>query len=80
MPESFKTICRLAGTAVKDFDMIREGDRILDTHLGSGSSRIAAWDAGLDFVGCEIDKVYFDLQEKRFEAHAAQGNLFLMAE
>ena len=58
----------------------REGDRILDTHLGSGSSRIAAWDAGLDFVGCEIDKVYFDLQEKRFEAHAAQGNLFLMAE
>ena len=57
-----------------------EGDRILDTHLGSGSSRIAAWDAGLDFVGCEIDKVYFDLQEKRFEAHAAQGNLFLMAE
>lgn len=58
----------------------REGDKILDTHLGSGSSRIAAWDAGLDFVGCEIDKVYFDLQEKRFEAHAAQGNLFLMDE
>ena len=58
----------------------KPGFRILDTHLGSGSSRIAAWDAGLDFVGCEIDKVYFDLQEKRFEAHAAQGNLFLMNE
>lgn len=55
----------------------KEGDRILDTHLGSGSSRIAAWDAGLDFVGVEIDKVYFDLQEQRFEAHAAQSSLFL---
>ena len=33
-----------------------QGDKILDTHLGSGSSRIAAYDAGLDFVGYEIDK------------------------
>ena len=55
----------------------KPGDKILDTHLGSGSSRIAAWDAGLDFVGCEIDKDYFVAQEKRFEEHAAQGNLFL---
>lgn len=55
----------------------KPGDKILDTHLGSGSSRIAAWDAGLDFVGCEIDKDYFDAQEKRFQEHAAQGNLFL---
>lgn len=54
------------------------GDKILDTHLGSGSSRIAAYDAGLNFVGCEIDKTYFDLQEKRFEDHSAQGNLFLI--
>lgn len=53
------------------------GDKILDTHLGSGSSRIAAWDAGLDFVGCEIDKDYFEAQEQRFQAHAAQENLFL---
>ena len=51
--------------------------KILDTHLGSGSSRIAAYDAGLDFVGCEIDKTYIDLQEERFERHTAQGNLFL---
>ena len=35
-------------------------DKILDTHLGSGSSRIAAWKLGLDFVGFEIDKYYFD--------------------
>ena len=36
-------------------------DKILDTHLGSGTSRRAAYDFGLDFVGCEIQKVYFDL-------------------
>jgi site-specific DNA-methyltransferase (adenine-specific) len=55
----------------------KPGDRILDTHLGSGSSRIAAYDAGLDFVGCEIDETYFKLQEQRFERHSAQLNLFL---
>jgi site-specific DNA-methyltransferase (adenine-specific) len=55
----------------------KEGDKILDTHLGSGSSRIAAYDAGLDFVGCEIDKEYFDKQEERFAAHAAQCSLFV---
>nr|DAP01884.1 MAG TPA: adenine specific DNA methyltransferase [Caudoviricetes sp.] len=49
-----------------------QGDKILDTHLGSGSSRIAAYDAGLDFVGCEIDPDYFDLEEQRFERHTAQ--------
>ena len=54
----------------------KKGDRILDTHLGSGSSRIAAWDAGLDFVGYELDKGYFDAQEKRFAAHTAQLDLF----
>lgn len=42
------------------------GDKILDTHLGSGSSRIAAYKLGLDFVGFELDKHYFDLQEQRF--------------
>lgn len=50
----------------------KPGDKILDTHLGSGSSRIAAYDAGLDFVGCEIDPDYFDLEEQRFERHTAQ--------
>ena len=45
----------------------RGGDRILDTHLGSGSSRIAAWHAGLDFYGCELDKEYFDKANERFE-------------
>ena len=58
----------------------KHGDKILDTHLGSGSSRIAAWDAGLDFVGCEIDPDYFKAQEERFATHTAQGNLFLQME
>lgn len=52
------------------------GDRILDTHLGSGSSRIAAYNLGFDFVGFEIDKTYFDLQQQRFARHTAQMSLF----
>jgi site-specific DNA-methyltransferase (adenine-specific) len=38
----------------------KQGDKILDTHLGSGSSRIAADMEGFDFYGCELDKDYFD--------------------
>ena len=49
-----------------------EGQRILDTHLGSGSSRIAADKAGLDFTGIEIDKEYFDLSEKRYKQYKSQ--------
>lgn len=58
----------------------KQGDKILDTHMGSQSSRIAAWDMGLDYVGFEIDKTYFDLGEERFQKHAAQSNLFLTME
>ena len=54
----------------------KEGNKILDTHLGSGSSRIAAHDMGFDFIGYEIDKDYFDAQEKRFQNHIAQKSLF----
>lgn len=50
----------------------KPGDKILDTHLGSGSSRVAAYDAGLDFYGYEIDKEYFAAQEQRFYNHTAQ--------
>jgi site-specific DNA-methyltransferase (adenine-specific) len=53
-----------------------EGNLILDTHLGSGSSRISANKAGLSFVGCEIDKDYFDAQEKRFKEFVSQLRLF----
>lgn len=55
----------------------KPGDKILDTHLGSGSSRIAAYNAGLDFTGYEIDKTYFDLQEERFAKYAAQQSMFV---
>lgn len=55
----------------------KPGDKILDTHLGSGSSRIAAYNFGFDFTGYEIDKDYFDAQEERFEAHTAQIRIFI---
>ena len=48
------------------------GGNIFDSHLGSGSSRIACHKAGLDFVGCEIDKDYFEAQEKRFREYLLQ--------
>lgn len=44
----------------------KNGDKILDTHLGSGSSRIAAYKMGFDFWGYELDVDYFQAQEKRF--------------
>ena len=43
-----------------------EGDKILDTHLGSGSSAIAAHYGGFDFVGCELDKDYYEAASERF--------------
>lgn len=55
-----------------------KGDKILDTHLGSGSSRIAAHEMGFDFVGCEKDPDYFLLEEERFKTWTAQQSLFEM--
>ena len=54
----------------------KEGDKILDTHLGSGSSAIAAHNMGFDFVGCELDKDYFNAANKRFANFKSQGKLF----
>lgn len=51
-------------------------DKILDTHLGSQSSRIACYDMGFDFVGFELDKEYFDKGNKRFEEFKSQLKLF----
>jgi len=48
----------------------KPGDKILDTHLGSGSSRIAAYKMGFDFWGCEIDADYFKASCERFEREA----------
>ena len=54
----------------------KEGDKILDTHLGSGSSRIAAYKGGFNFVGFEIDQEYYEKQEKRFNDFKSQLRLF----
>jgi site-specific DNA-methyltransferase (adenine-specific) len=51
-------------------------DKILDTHLGSGSSRIAAYKHGFDFTGFELDKDYFEASEKRFNNFKSQLTLF----
>jgi site-specific DNA-methyltransferase (adenine-specific) len=54
----------------------KEGDKILDTHLGSGSIAIACYDLGFDLTGYEIDKEYFDAAQARLDKHMAQGRLF----
>jgi site-specific DNA-methyltransferase (adenine-specific) len=54
----------------------KEGDKILDTHLGSGSSRIAAYNLGFDFTGIELDEDYFNDSVKRFEQHKSQLTIF----
>jgi site-specific DNA-methyltransferase (adenine-specific) len=56
----------------------KQGDKILDTHLGSGSSRIAAYEMGFDFTAFELDEEYFEAQEKRYKAHIAQLKLELL--
>lgn len=55
----------------------KPGDKILDTHLGSGSSRIACYDGGFDFYGWEIDADYFAAMEQRFQNHIKQLTLEL---
>ena len=59
-----------------NFAKLEQGNLILDTHLGSQSSRIAANKAGLDFVGFEIDREYFDNGNTRFKNFVSQGVLF----
>jgi site-specific DNA-methyltransferase (adenine-specific) len=54
----------------------KEGDKILDTHLGSQSSRIASHEMGFDFVGCELDPDYFKDGCKRFDDYKKQLKLF----
>tara|TARA_B110000285_G_C14825859_1_gene468625 strand:+ start:44 stop:712 length:669 start_codon:yes stop_codon:yes gene_type:complete len=54
----------------------KEGDTILDTHLGSGSIAIACHNLGYDLTGYELDKEYFEAATKRIEQHKAQIRLF----
>jgi len=54
----------------------KPNDKIFDSHVGSGSIRIACHDMGFDFTGCEIDEDYYRDQEIRFKKHTQQGDLF----
>ena len=54
----------------------KEGDTILDTHLGSGSIAIACYNLGFELTGYEIDKEYFEAANKRIEQHKQQGRLW----
>jgi site-specific DNA-methyltransferase (adenine-specific) len=54
----------------------KEGDKILDTHLGSGSIALACHNLGYDLTACELDKEYYEAAIKRIEQHKAQQRLF----
>ena len=54
----------------------KEGDKILDTHLGSGSIAIACHNMKYDLTACELDKEYYDKAMKRLKDHTAQQRLF----
>ena len=54
----------------------KDGDKILDTHLGSGSIALACHNLGYDLTACELDKEYYDAAIKRIEQHKAQIRMF----
>lgn len=54
----------------------KDGDKILDTHLGSGSIALACHNLGFDLTACELDKEYYDAAIKRIEQHKAQIRMF----
>lgn len=54
----------------------KEGDRILDTHLGSGSIAIACHNLGFDLVGCELDPDYYAAACERLDKHQKQLRIF----
>ena len=58
----------------------KAGDKILDTHLGSGSIAIACYDMGFDLTACELDPDYFRDMRSRLENHARQIDMFQEAQ
>jgi site-specific DNA-methyltransferase (adenine-specific) len=57
--------------------LAKQGNKILDTHLGSGSIAIACHDYGFELTACELDKEYFDKAMQRINNHTAQTKLFV---
>jgi site-specific DNA-methyltransferase (adenine-specific) len=56
----------------------KPNDKILDTHLGSGSIAIACHDYGFELTACELDKDYYDAAVKRIKNHVSQIKLFAL--
>lgn len=54
----------------------KQGDKILDTHVGSASSLIACYKNGFDYIGFEKDPYYYELANKRLEEYKSQITLF----
>ena len=54
----------------------KEGDKILDTHLGSGSIALACHERGFELTACELDKDYYEASIKRIKNHISQQRLF----
>ena len=54
----------------------KEGNKILDTHLGSGSIALACHNLGFDLTACELDKEYYNDAMKRIEDHKKQLRMF----
>ena len=65
---------RLASDHIRSWS--NEGDTVLDPFLGSGTTRIAAYDLQRNFIGYEISKEYYDQQEERFSLHSSQTSMF----
>lgn len=59
-----------------DYCKIKPGDKILDTHLGSGSIAIACHDYGFELTACELDRDYYDKAIQRIKNHTNQTRLF----
>ena len=54
----------------------KENDKILDTHLGSGSIALACHNLGFELIACELDKEYYDASIKRIKDHVSQIRMF----